>query len=283
MQSKIRSRGFTLVELLVVVSIIALLIAILLPSLKKARDQAKDASCRSNLHQLGIAIQYYMQDNADRLPWIQGKKVTDDQYSAPFRQYHQIFHFLPYIKNLDIYVCPHAGSSGRGQAGARNSWTVREYKQGEGAGRISHFNALKADQWFKKLYLQRAFPFVTLEDLMDPQRDYIEDVYTEFWFNDWSLGAADIPSISGNIITNIPYPDSAVMMADALHEVSRHHGGKHLMFVDAHVEWRAQDDCYDRNPPSYQEAKDKDQFGNRPYWAWGLSDGRPAVDGAQNY
>jgi len=55
--------GFTLIELLVVVSIIALLIAILLPSLKKARDQAKNTKCLSNLHQIGISCSAYAADN----------------------------------------------------------------------------------------------------------------------------------------------------------------------------------------------------------------------------
>lgn len=51
--------GFTLVELLVVVSIIGLLVAILLPSLKKARYQAKNVVCMANLHAIGIASGSY--------------------------------------------------------------------------------------------------------------------------------------------------------------------------------------------------------------------------------
>lgn len=60
--------GFTLVELLVVVSIIALLIAILLPSLRKAREQAKCAVCLSNLHQMGLSLTTYALENRDHFP-----------------------------------------------------------------------------------------------------------------------------------------------------------------------------------------------------------------------
>ncbi|GJM24626.1 MAG: hypothetical protein DHS20C16_10410 [Phycisphaerae bacterium] len=60
--------GFTLVELLVVVSIIALLISILLPSLKKAREQAKATVCLSNLRALGQGIMLYATEYDGRLP-----------------------------------------------------------------------------------------------------------------------------------------------------------------------------------------------------------------------
>ena len=64
------ARGaFTLVELLVVITIIALLIGILMPQLRRAKAQTKRSACASNLRQIGIGMQAYLVDNNDRYPY----------------------------------------------------------------------------------------------------------------------------------------------------------------------------------------------------------------------
>lgn len=79
-----RHSAFTLVELLVVISIIALLIAILLPSLSKARDQAKDVKCKANLHQIGIAFTMYGEKFDGKWPAAVDTLGNQNRWPVPF-------------------------------------------------------------------------------------------------------------------------------------------------------------------------------------------------------
>jgi prepilin-type N-terminal cleavage/methylation domain-containing protein/prepilin-type processing-associated H-X9-DG protein len=68
MQNRKRLAGFSLVELLVVIGIIAILISILLPTMNKAREQARLVTCLANLRSLGQGMFLFAHDNHDRLP-----------------------------------------------------------------------------------------------------------------------------------------------------------------------------------------------------------------------
>jgi prepilin-type N-terminal cleavage/methylation domain-containing protein/prepilin-type processing-associated H-X9-DG protein len=85
MKAKHNQSGFTLVELLVVISIIALLLAILMPALNKVREQAKIVVCKTHLKQMGAASAMYCLNNRDTLipertyvNWVVGQAARSD-------------------------------------------------------------------------------------------------------------------------------------------------------------------------------------------------------------
>lgn len=93
--------GFTLVELLVVIGIIALLIAILLPTLTRARESAKTVASLSNLRQLGTGLVMYVNENKGAYPAGASIAETD---KPRMRWADYIF---PYMKNTEVYMSPH--------------------------------------------------------------------------------------------------------------------------------------------------------------------------------
>lgn len=77
------NKGFTLIELLVVVAIIAILAAILLPALSKAREKARQAVCMSNLRQIGLALQMYVDNwGGKKLPPGAGGEYWFDRVAS---------------------------------------------------------------------------------------------------------------------------------------------------------------------------------------------------------
>lgn len=81
--SRRSKKGFTLVELLVVISIVALLISILLPALKGARETARQAACLSNIRQMQMGIAFYLQDFDGVYPAAEDKPRSPSHPNNP--------------------------------------------------------------------------------------------------------------------------------------------------------------------------------------------------------
>jgi prepilin-type N-terminal cleavage/methylation domain-containing protein/prepilin-type processing-associated H-X9-DG protein len=105
--SNTQRKGFTLIELLVVIAIIALLAAILFPVFARARENARRASCQSNLKQIALGMTQYLQDNDERFPVyrVDTSGLGGGGYCGPLCWPKQI---EPYVKSTQIYRCPSA-------------------------------------------------------------------------------------------------------------------------------------------------------------------------------
>lgn len=111
-----RRRGFTLVEIVVVLAIVMFLAALLLSVFGRVRHKVRQTTCASNLRQIGLGVMMYMQDSEDRYP--RGGDPTDintdawnnafnGEFAADAKALRPLPLVLqPYIKNSEIWRCP---------------------------------------------------------------------------------------------------------------------------------------------------------------------------------
>lgn len=131
-------RAFTLIELLVVIAIIAILASILFPVFARARGRARQASCTSNLRQLGLGLTMYTQDYDNILPlWslVGGNPDGSGRLSLP-DPYTWDTQLAPYLKNTQILIC-----RDNPYGGAKRSYALPRYVSGQSLDAIVNATA----------------------------------------------------------------------------------------------------------------------------------------------
>lgn len=170
-----RTRGFTLIEMLLVISLIVLLISMLLPALKYAMDTSGDRVCSTNLDSLYKGTARYAMDRARRMPSARGWVNDDNNDSNPSNDGHGWWWFeieevrrgdlYEYVGSEQTYVCPvfletrswwmtYSGHDYKTKTPAF-TYSLNEYVSGKhksGGGRDFTWNAIPGKPGIKNVY-----------------------------------------------------------------------------------------------------------------------------------
>jgi len=173
-----KSAGFTLVELLVVIGIIALLISILLPALSRARESARAVACSSNMRQIGLAMMLYAGNNKNQLPCLpynttvtynytgasgpgsftytyagEGGGFPVFIYSAAYAAYGLWYDLRPYNITGNVAKCPSDTTRWGSNFSVQGSWSLVSAPYGSAAA----LAGAKADSNFASSYYMPYF------------------------------------------------------------------------------------------------------------------------------
>lgn len=219
------ARGFTLVELLVVIGIIALLIAILMPALRKARESAMQISCASQMRQIGMAFMQYSLTNNQCIPRAAVGFPMDSgsSYDASWAQ-----------------ALIHAGAFGSVQhPTARNSGTYDDFFREK---MQSIFDCPAAPP--RGTTGDTRVGDYGINDRPQADEEYDQGAVTaaEKLRVHFRMNKVRVPTQLILVGQNPDYPDSGNTIRNpAVHEVNRylvrHKGGSNFLYFDGHVEW----------------------------------------------
>jgi len=206
--------GFTLIELLVVIAIIAILAAILFPVFARARENARRASCSSNLKQIGLAWMQYAQDYDELVAPATINGCTAAAFSWPVLLY-------PYTKSTQIYTCPSKSDMSLGYT--YNITAARSNPAACSGPRV-------VGSW--PLAAQTPI-FIDAEGINYAAGSGTVNQAPMFFVNKGTPGSLD-----ARALTNPANPPAGIgFNIGGNITVSRHFDGAVYMFADGHVKW----------------------------------------------
>jgi prepilin-type N-terminal cleavage/methylation domain-containing protein len=224
-------KGFTLIELLVVIAIIAILAAILFPVFARARENARRASCLSNVKQIGLGFLQYLQDYDGRYP----RTVTERQGSdssrfgsvpdtAADRTVFSIRAKLqPYVKSEQLFKCPSAPAW---PVPATGAWFTTDYG--------FHLNESKFSGGFGQQAWYAANPDFGYNE--DTTESSIERPAEFVVVAESARGNGD-PSRGGLFPMGTEYPGGLPDVTTQARPWKRHFDGVVFGFSDGHAKW----------------------------------------------
>jgi len=222
-RSKMRYEGFTLIELLVVIAIIAILAAILFPVFARARENARRASCMSNLKQIGLGFMMYIQDYDEKFPPYLINYTTSPTAPngvTPSNPYAWSDALQPYIKSTQVYQCPsQSGSAPVGSAG------------GPFAGQADPTKWGYTDYWYNSMLNKQSDAIVVSPSLTVLAGD--GNAGNAYYFYD----GCRITGNSSDIDCDGSTPYITMWSERQYGLFSRHLDGINYAFADGHVKW----------------------------------------------
>ena len=112
--------GFTLVELLIVIAIIAVLTGVAVPVGLSMRDKSREAACMGNLKSIGVGLQLYLQDNNNLLPVLALGRESKSSQEPVLETV-----LLEYLESPDVFQCP-ADEEQFEKTGSSYNWNVTQ-------------------------------------------------------------------------------------------------------------------------------------------------------------